>query len=93
MCVGFFGNLHDSTQPPSPRNGMYHAGAEAGLSNTPLTPYLDKELLYNNDTSVDGTAVEATGFTYRHPTVTQDALRAVVQGYIDRKLFPAGYLK
>lgn len=66
---------------------------EAGISNTPLTPYLDKELLYNNDTSVDGNAIEATGFAYKHPAVTEESLRTLLQSYIDRKLFPAGFMK
>jgi hypothetical protein len=43
---------------------------DAGISNTPLSPYLDKELLYNNATSVDGTAIEATGFACKLDFVT-----------------------
>lgn len=40
---------------------------QSGIENTPLTPYLDKELLYNNGLAVDGSKVEATGFSYAHP--------------------------
>lgn len=42
---------------------------EEGILNTPLTPFIDKELLYNNHVAVDGTAIQATGFTYNHPKV------------------------
>jgi hypothetical protein len=33
-----------------------------GITNTPLTPYLDQELLYNNSLSVDGSKIESTGY-------------------------------
>eukprot|EP00053_Salpingoeca_punica_P007018 m.65000 g.65000 ORF g.65000 m.65000 type:complete len:366 (+) comp13961_c0_seq2:365-1462(+) len=66
--------------------------SQAGIANTPLSPFLDQELLYNNSLSVDGTKVESLGFTYSHPEPTVDDLRAVVQSYVDLKLFPPGYL-
>lgn len=37
---------------------------EQGILNTPLTPYLDQELLYNNSLSIDGAAITKTGFSY-----------------------------
>merc|ERR1711976_888575 len=46
-----------------------------GILNTPLTPYIDQELLYNNSLSINGSAVESLGFTYKHPQVTEDLLR------------------
>lgn len=42
---------------------------EAGIENTPLSPYLDQELLYNNSLMIDGSAIEATGFAYEVPEV------------------------
>ena len=48
-----------------------------GISNTPLTPYLDQELLYNKHLHVDGTKIEATGFQYEVPCVTLDLLKEV----------------
>jgi len=59
-----------------------------GINNTPLTPYLDQELLYNNSLSVDGSKIESTGFTYDYPQVTEALLREQVQYYIDQNLFP-----
>eukprot|EP00999_Lentomonas_sp_LEN2_P002748 NODE_619_length_1323_cov_113.327759_g580_i0.p1 GENE.NODE_619_length_1323_cov_113.327759_g580_i0~~NODE_619_length_1323_cov_113.327759_g580_i0.p1 ORF type:complete len:400 (+),score=111.75 NODE_619_length_1323_cov_113.327759_g580_i0:109-1200(+) len=63
-----------------------------GITNTPLTPYLDKELLYNNSLSVNGSKIEKTGFTYDHPEVTLDSLKEILQSYIDMKLFPEGIM-
>jgi len=59
-----------------------------GITNTPLTPYLDQELLYNNSLSVDGTKIESTGFTYDFPEMTEELLRESVQYFIDQNLFP-----
>lgn len=56
--------------------------------NTPLSPYLDIELLYNNALSVDGSAIEGIGFSYEQPAVTEALLRESVQYWIDIKAFP-----
>lgn len=65
----------------------------AGITNTPLTPYIDQELLYNNSLSVDGSAIEATGFKYDHPKLTDDDFRAIINYYVAQKLFPPGLAK
>ncbi|KAJ1564669.1 hypothetical protein HK096_006860 [Nowakowskiella sp. JEL0078] len=61
-----------------------------GVSNTPLTPYLDKELLKENPFSVDGTKIESAGFTYEIPTVTLDSLKLVIDEYIAIGIWPLG---
>jgi hypothetical protein len=45
---------------------------EHGITNTPLTPYIDKELLQHNHLYADGSKIEATGFQYEYPTVRGD---------------------
>jgi hypothetical protein len=45
-----------------------------GILNTPLSPYLDQELLYNNNTYVDGSKIEKLGFKYNHPQLEVRAL-------------------
>ncbi|KAF0700956.1 Aste57867_8526 [Aphanomyces stellatus] len=40
-----------------------------GVTNTPLTPYIDKELLAHNHLYVNGAKIESTGFKYAYPTV------------------------
>jgi len=62
----------------------------AGIFNTPLTPYLDPELLAHNHLAVDGRLIESTGFQYATPVLTEQALRPQVVTYIEQKLFPPG---
>jgi len=60
----------------------------ANILNTPLTPYLDQELLYNNSLSVDGSAIEATGFVYDVPKVDEALVREQMDYFIKQNLFP-----
>ena len=60
----------------------------ANILNTPLTPYLDPELLANNALCVDGTAIEGTGFTYDVPTLTVESVRELVDYFVQQNLFP-----
>jgi len=59
-----------------------------GLHDTPLTPYLDEELIKEINIAVDGTAITKLGFSYDHKTVTADSLREVVQDFIKKGYFP-----
>jgi len=63
-----------------------------GITNTPLTPYLDEELLYNDHLSVDGSAITKLGFQYSHPQPTEDLLRQTLKYFIDNGFFPAGII-
>jgi len=60
------------------------------IVNTPLTPYLDEELLYNNPLSVDGNKITSTGFTYKHPKMTEAHLREVLAYFETLGFFPRG---
>lgn len=60
----------------------------AGIVNTPLTPYLDQELLYNNSLSVDGSAIESIGFVYDNPKVTEALIREQIDYFVKQNLFP-----
>ncbi|KAI9208212.1 uncharacterized protein BJ171DRAFT_490658 [Polychytrium aggregatum] len=65
-----------------------------GVANTPLTPYLDKELLKDNATSIDGSKIEKVfGFTYKHPVLTEESLRAVVTDFEAIGIWPKGTTK
>jgi nucleoside-diphosphate-sugar epimerase len=66
---------------------------EKGIEVTPLSPYLDKELLGNNPLCIDGSAIEKTGFTYDVPEFTEAKLREWVDYYTQLKLFPDGYVQ
>jgi len=59
-----------------------------GIQDTPLTPYLDEELIKDNDTWVDGCAIESLGFKYDHPEPTGPLLKEVLNDYVAKKFFP-----
>ena len=48
-----------------------------GITNTPLSPYIDQELLYNRHLHIDPTKIEGTGFKYEVPCVTVELLKEV----------------
>ncbi|KCV71501.1 hypothetical protein H696_02445 [Fonticula alba] len=63
------------------------------ITSTPLSPYLDKELLSNNALSIDGSLIcKELGFSYSHPVVTEELLRDVLRLAIETRLFPKGAL-
>jgi len=59
-----------------------------GIADTPLTPYLDEELIKEVNIAVDGSKIEKLGFTYDHPQVTSASLKAVLDDYIEKGYFP-----
>ncbi|XP_071943474.1 GDP-D-glycero-alpha-D-manno-heptose dehydrogenase-like [Antedon mediterranea] len=61
---------------------------ENGIENTPLSPYLDQELLYNKHLYVDSSKIEGLGFQYKHPNLTIETLREIVKDYVDMGIFP-----
>jgi len=61
---------------------------KSGIINTPLTPYIDPELLYNNSLSVDGSFIETTGFKYEVPEPTEAAIREQIEYFVKQNLFP-----
>jgi len=65
---------------------------EAEVDLSPLSPYIDQELLYNKNLYIDGSAIEKTGFKYEHPELTEAGCREMVQDYIDLGIFPKGFL-
>jgi len=58
------------------------------ITNTPLTPYLDEELLYNNQLAVDGSKIKKIGFALSHPKMTEENLRETINGFIGLGYFP-----
>ncbi|TMW66198.1 hypothetical protein Poli38472_003963 [Pythium oligandrum] len=61
---------------------------EHTINNTPLSPYIDKELLQHNHLYVDGSKIEGTGFTYQYPMLQASELRKVVEEFITQGVFP-----
>ncbi|KAF2200198.1 NAD dependent epimerase/dehydratase family protein [Delitschia confertaspora ATCC 74209] len=56
---------------------------KAGISqSTPLSPFMEKELLKDTDLSLDGSKFEQeTGFKYEHEKLTIEELRTVIESY------------
>jgi len=59
-----------------------------GIQDTPLTPYLDEELIKENPISVDGSAIEALGFAYDYPAPNAELLKEVMNDYVQKGYFP-----
>ncbi|KAK7866504.1 hypothetical protein R5R35_014366 [Gryllus longicercus] len=64
------------------------ACSQNGIENTPLTPYIDQELLYNKHLYLDNSKLLATGFTFSVPNITREKLKEIVDDYVSMKLFP-----
>ena len=58
------------------------------LGSTPLTPFIDKELLKNANLRIDGSAIEALGFAYAHPSFNRDLMVEMIEDYTSRGMFP-----
>lgn len=57
--------------------------------NTPLSPYMDVEILKKEHVHVDGSLIESElKFELSHPLITVELVRASVQQFIDQGLFP-----
>jgi len=59
-----------------------------GINETPLTPYLDEELIKENSTSIDGCAIEKLGFSYDYPAPNVGLLKEVLEDYVAKGYFP-----
>lgn len=57
--------------------------SKAGISQTtPLSPFMERELLKDTDLSLDGSLFEReTGFQYLHPQLTKDEIEKVLESY------------
>jgi nucleoside-diphosphate-sugar epimerase len=65
----------------------------AKLEFSPLSPYLDAEVLQTNSYVVNGNAIEATGYSYSYPTVQEEALRDQINYAVKEGWFPPNYLQ
>jgi len=62
---------------------------ENKIMNTPLTPYIDKELLYNNSLWVDGTKITRDYPAFAYTLQSSEALvKEQLMGMIRQNLFP-----
>jgi len=66
---------------------------EESINYTPLSPYLDPELLTDKSLTVDGSHIEVTGFKYDYPDVTENHLKEIIDYYLKQNLFPKSVFK
>jgi len=59
-----------------------------GIHDTPLTPYLDEELIKDTPTALNGSAIKKLGFKYEYPNVTAALLKEVLADYVAKGYFP-----
>ncbi|ETS87240.1 hypothetical protein PFICI_01068 [Pestalotiopsis fici W106-1] len=64
--------------------------ADAGITRTsPLTPFMEKELLKDTDLSMDGERLKkVVGFQYEKPRMTKELLEDVIESYRKMKSWP-----
>ncbi|KAI9598215.1 hypothetical protein BDF19DRAFT_226084 [Syncephalis fuscata] len=54
--------------------------AESNIHSTPISPYIEKEMLTGNKYAIDGRRItDVTGFCYKHPEITIDEIRGAIR--------------
>jgi nucleoside-diphosphate-sugar epimerase len=61
---------------------------EHNITKTPLSPFLEPEILYDNDTSINGTKITTLGFQYQYPKLTKDLLVESLNYWVSINAFP-----
>lgn len=59
------------------------------IANTPLTPFMEEELLENKHLHLDNAKLKATGFQLAHPLVTRELLEEIIGDFAEMKLMPS----
>lgn len=59
-----------------------------GVLNTPLSPFMAVDWLDCRHLHVSGAAIEATGFQYSHPEMTEELFRESIQHAVECHIFP-----
>lgn len=60
----------------------------ANIKNSPLSPFIELELLSNNWLSVDGSKIESTGFKYEKPEIKAEYIKETIDSFKALKIFP-----
>lgn len=58
------------------------------IQNTPLSPYMDEELLYHKHLNLDNTKLKSMGYELLVPKLTSDKLKEIINDFIEQNLFP-----
>lgn len=63
---------------------------EQGIQNTPLTPYLEQELVLDNPLCLDGSKLKEKGFALSCPRMTNELVWDSLKYWKDMGMFPRG---
>lgn len=58
------------------------------ISNTPLTPYMEEELLYHKHLHLDGNKLKSTGYILKYPTLSIDRIKEIIDDFANQGIFP-----
>lgn len=64
-----------------------------GVLNTPLTPYMDQELLLYKHLNLDNSKLKSYGYQLRRPRITRESLEEIVRDFIAMNHFPRSLLE
>uniref|UniRef100_A0A2M4BQW7 Putative c-3 sterol dehydrogenase/3-beta-hydroxysteroid dehydrogenase n=1 Tax=Anopheles marajoara TaxID=58244 RepID=A0A2M4BQW7_9DIPT len=59
-----------------------------GVLNTPLTPYMDQELLLHKHVHLSNEKLKSYGYQLRRPRITRESLEEIVKDFIGMNHFP-----
>lgn len=61
---------------------------EHKIDRSPISPFLEGELLLKTPLAIDGSKITSLGFKYDYPAPTEQLLRESLQYWIDQKVMP-----
>ncbi|XP_053695037.1 uncharacterized protein LOC128742637 [Sabethes cyaneus] len=64
-----------------------------GVSNTPLTPYMDHELLLYKHLHLDNSKMKSYGYQLKHPIIQREYLVEIIKDFIALNQFPCSQLQ
>lgn len=64
-----------------------------GVLNTPLTPYMDQELLLYKHLNLDNSKLKSYGYQLRRPKISRESLEEIVKDFIAMNHYPSSLLE
>lgn len=58
------------------------------ISNTPLSPHMDSEVLLHKHLRLDGSKLKNLGFNLNVPKPTYDNLKEIIDDFVEMQIFP-----
>lgn len=58
------------------------------IENTPLTPYMDEELLYHKHLNLDNSKLKSTGYQLRVPNLNREKIEEIISDFTMQGIYP-----